>query len=406
MKKISMPNPIAELDGDEMTRIIWAMIKDELIKPFVELNTEYYDLSIQNRENTKDQVTVEAAEAIKRLKLGVKCATITPNLQRQQEYHLTKLWRSPNATIRAALDGTVFRAPILISKVKPVVSCWKKPITIARHAYGDIYRAVEYRVECPGKAELLFTDENGRELSRQTIFDFKGPGVLQAMHNRDDSILSFARCCFSYALDVKQDVWFSTKDTISKDYDQTFKLLFQKVFDEEYSEAFEQAGLRYRYALIDDVAAKVIRSEGGIIWACKNYDGDVMSDLIAAASGSLPMMTSVLVSPDGCFEYEAAHGTVVDHYQRHLKGEKVSTNPLATIAAWASALKKRGELDGNAALIGFAEKLGRAGIEVFEEGYLSEDLAALCDPAEFREMPDNERLMGLIREKLTEMMQG
>ena len=406
MKKISMPNPIAELDGDEMTRIVWAMIKDELIKPFVELSTEYYDLSIQNRENTKDQVTVEAAEAIRRLKVGVKCATITPNLQRQQEYHLTKLWRSPNATIRAALDGTVFRAPILISKVKPVVSCWKRPITIARHAYGDIYRAVEYRVECPGKAELLFTDENGRELSRQTIFDFKGPGVLQAMHNRDDSILSFARCCFSYALDVKQDVWFSTKDTISKDYDQTFKLLFQKVFDEEYSEAFEQAGLRYRYALIDDVAAKVIRSEGGIIWACKNYDGDVMSDLIAAASGSLPMMTSVLVSPDGCFEYEAAHGTVVDHYQRHLKGEKVSTNPLATIAAWAGALKKRGELDGNAALIGFAEKLGRAGIEVFEEGYLSEDLAALCDPAEFREMPDNERLMGLIREKLTEMMQG
>lgn len=406
MKKISMPNPIAELDGDEMTRIIWAMIKDELIKPFVELNTEYYDLSIQNRENTKDQVTVEAAEAIKRLKVGVKCATITPNLQRQQEYHLTKLWRSPNATIRAALDGTVFRAPILISKVKPVVSCWKRPITIARHAYGDIYRAVEYRVECPGKAELLFTDENGRELSRQTIFDFKGPGVLQAMHNRDDSILSFARCCFSYALDVKQDVWFSTKDTISKDYDQTFKLLFQKVFDEEYSEAFEQAGLRYRYALIDDVAAKVIRSEGGIIWACKNYDGDVMSDLIAAASGSLPMMTSVLVSPGGCFEYEAAHGTVVDHYQRHLKGEKVSTNPLATIAAWAGALKKRGELDGNTELVSFAEKLGRAGIEVFEEGYLSEDLAALCDPAEFREMPDNERLMGLIREKLTEMMQG
>ena len=406
MKKISMPNPIAELDGDEMTRIIWAMIKDELIKPFVELNTEYYDLSIQNRENTKDQVTVEAAEAIKRLKVGVKCATITPNLQRQQEYHLTKLWRSPNATIRAALDGTVFRAPILISKVKPVVSCWKRPITIARHAYGDIYRAVEYRVECPGKAELLFTDENGRELSRQTIFDFKGPGVLQAMHNRDDSILSFARCCFSYALDVKQDVWFSTKDTISKDYDQTFKLLFQKVFDEEYSEAFEQAGLRYRYALIDDVAAKVIRSEGGIIWACKNYDGDVMSDLIAAASGSLPMMTSVLVSPDGCFEYEAAHGTVVDHYQRHLKGEKVSTNPLATIAAWAGALKKRGELDGNTELVSFAEKLGRAGIEVFEEGYLSEDLAALCDPAELKEMPDNERLMGLIREKLTEMMQG
>lgn len=404
MKKISMPNSIAELDGDEMTRIIWAMIKDELIKPFVELNTEYYDLSIQNRENTKDQVTVEAAEAIKRLKVGVKCATITPNLQRQQEYHLTKLWRSPNATIRAALDGTVFRAPILISKVKPVVSCWKKPITIARHAYGDIYRAVEYRVECPGKAELLFTDENGRELSRQTIFDFKGPGVLQAMHNRDDSILSFARCCFSYALDVKQDVWFSTKDTISKDYDQTFKLLFQKVFDEEYSEAFEQAGLRYRYALIDDVAAKVIRSEGGIIWACKNYDGDVMSDLIAAASGSLPMMTSVLVSPDGNFEYEAAHGTITDHYRRHQKGEKLSSNPLATIAAWAGALKKRGELDGNAALVHFADCLNQAGLDVFEEGYLSEDLAMLCDPKELKEMPENGKMMKLIRARLEALL--
>ena len=404
MKKISMPNPIAELDGDEMTRIIWAMIKDELIKPFVELNTEYYDLSIQNRENTKDQVTVEAAEAIKRLKVGVKCATITPNLQRQQEYHLTKLWRSPNATIRAALDGTVFRAPILISKVKPVVSCWKRPITIARHAYGDIYRAVEYRVECPGKAEMLFTDENGRELSRQTIFDFKGPGVLQAMHNRDDSILSFARCCFSYALDVKQDVWFSTKDTISKDYDQTFKLLFQKVFDEEYSEAFEQAGLRYRYALIDDVAAKVIRSEGGIIWACKNYDGDVMSDLIAAASGSLPMMTSVLVSPDGNFEYEAAHGTITDHYRRYQKGEAISSNPLATIAAWAGALKKRGELDGNAELIHYADCLNRAGLDVFEEGYLSEDLAVLCDPAELKEMPENAKLMKLIRARLETLL--
>ena len=401
-----MPVPIAELDGDEMTHVLWGMIKDTLIKPFVDLNTEYYDLSLPHREETADAVTAQAAEAIKRLKIGVKCATITPNLQRQEEYGLTQLWKSPNATIRAALDGTVFRAPILISRVKPVVSCWEKPVTIARHAYGDVYRAVEYRVPCAGKAELVFTDDSGRELSRQTVYDFAGPGVVQAMHNRDDSILSFARCCFSYALDVKQDVWFSTKDTISKDYDQTFKLLFQKVFDEEYSEAFEQAGLRYRYALIDDAAAKVIRSEGGMIWACKNYDGDVMSDLIAAASGSLPMMTSVLVSPDGCFEYEAAHGTVVDHYQRHLKGEKVSTNPLATIAAWAGALKKRGELDGNTELVSFAEKLGRAGIEVFEEGYLSEDLAALCDPAEFREMPDNERLMGLIREKLTEMMQG
>lgn len=377
MKKISMPNPIAELDGDEMTRIIWAMIKDELIKPFVELNTEYYDLSIQNRENTKDQVTVEAAEAIKRLKVGVKCATITPNLQRQQEYHLTKLWRSPNATIRAALDGTVFRAPILISKVKPVVSCWKRPITIARHAYGDIYRAVEYRVECPGKAELLFTDENGRELSRQTIFDFKGPGVLQAMHNRDDSILSFARCCFSYALDVKQDVWFSTKDTISKDYDQTFKLLFQKVFDEEYSEAFEQAGLRYRYALIDDVAAKVIRSEGGIIWACKNYDGDVMSDMVSSAFGSLAMMTSVLVTPDGKYEYEAAHGTVQRHYYKHLKGEETSTNSVATIFAWTGALRKRGELDGNHELEEFADKLENACVKTIEDGKMTKDLALI-----------------------------
>ena len=377
MKKISMPNPIAELDGDEMTRIIWAMIKDELIKPFVELNTEYYDLSIQNRENTKDQVTMEAAEAIKRLKVGVKCATITPNLQRQQEYHLTKLWRSPNATIRAALDGTVFRAPILISKVKPVVSCWKRPITIARHAYGDIYRAVEYRVECPGKAELLFTDENGRELSRQTIFDFKGPGVLQAMHNRDDSILSFARCCFSYALDVKQDVWFSTKDTISKDYDQNFKLLFQKVFDEEYSEAFEQAGLRYRYALIDDVAAKVIRSEGGIIWACKNYDGDVMSDMLATAYGSLSMMTSVLVSPKGVYEYEAAHGTVQRHYYKHLKGEETSTNSIATIFAWTGALRKRGELDQLPELSAFADKLEKACIDTVESGKMTKDLALI-----------------------------
>ena len=377
MKKISMPNPIAELDGDEMTRIIWAMIKDELIKPFVELNTEYYDLSIQNRENTKDQVTVEAAEAIKRLKVGVKCATITPNLQRQQEYHLTKLWRSPNATIRAALDGTVFRAPILISKVKPVVSCWKRPITIARHAYGDIYRAVEYRVECPGKAELLFTDENGRELSRQTIFDFKGPGVLQAMHNRDDSILSFARCCFSYALDVKQDVWFSTKDTISKDYDQTFKLLFQKVFDEEYREAFEQAGLRYRYALIDDVAAKVIRSEGGIIWACKNYDGDVMSDMLATAYGSLSMMTSVLVSPKGVYEYEAAHGTVQRHYYKHLNGEETSTNSIATIFAWTGALRKRGELDQLPELSAFADKLEKACIDTVESGKMTKDLALI-----------------------------
>lgn len=404
MEKIKMANPIAELDGDEMTHVLWAKIKDELLLPFVELNTEYYDLGIENRDATEDAVTREAAEAIRRLRVGVKCATITPNLQRQEEYHLKKLWRSPNATIRAALDGTVFRTPILISKVRPVVSCWKKPITIARHAYGDIYRAVEYRVPCAGRGELVFTGADGTELSRQTVYDFNGPGMLQAMHNRDDSILSFARCCFSYALNVRQDVWFSSKDTISKDYDQTFKLLFQKVYDEEFKAAFEENGLHYRYALIDDVAAKVIRSEGGMIWACKNYDGDVMSDLIAAASGSLPMMTSVLVSPDGCFEYEAAHGTVTDHYRRWKRGERVSTNPLATIAAWAGALKKRGELDDNAALVHFADCLSQAGLDVFEQGYLSEDLAMLCDPAELREMPDNDQLFSLIRARLEALL--
>ena len=404
MEKIKMTNAIAELDGDEMTHVLWGMIKDELILPFVDLKTEYFDLSIQNRDATEDAVTVEAAEAIRRLHVGVKCATITPNLQRQEEYHLKKLWKSPNATIRAMLDGTVFRTPILISKVKPVVSCWKKPITIARHAYGDLYKAVEYRVPGPGKAELVFTDENGVETSRQTVFDFKGPGVVQAMHNKDDSIVSFARCCFTYALSVKQDVWFSSKDTISKDYDQTFKLLFQKVFDEEFKGAFEKAGLHYRYALIDDVAAKVIRSEGGMIWACKNYDGDVMSDLIAAASGSLPMMTSVLVSPDGNYEYEAAHGTVVAHYHLWREGKPVSTNPLATIAAWAGALHKRGALDGNEPLMRFADCLNKAGIDVFEEGYLSEDLAVLCDPKDLKEMPENGKLLRLIRNRLEELL--
>ena len=404
MEKIKMPVPIAELDGDEMTHVLWGMIKDTLIKPFVELNTEYYDLSLPHREETADAVTAQAAAAIKRLKIGVKCATITPNFQRQEEYGLKKLWKSPNATIRAALDGTVFRAPILISRVKPVVSCWEKPVTIARHAYGDVYRAVEYRVPCAGKAELVFTDDSGRELSRQTVYDFAGPGVVQAMHNRDDSILTFARCCFSYGLDVKQDVWFSSKDTISKDYDQTFKLLFQKVYDEEYRDAFEKAGLHYLYALIDDAAAKVIRSKGGIVWACKNYDGDVMSDLIAAASGSLPMMTSVLVSPDGCFEYEAAHGTVTDHYYRWRKGEKVSTNPVATMYAWAGALRKRGEWDENPALVRFAGCLERAGLDVLEQGCLSEDLAMLCDRADYVEMPDNDRLFTLIRRRLEALL--
>ena len=406
MEKIKMTTPLVEMDGDEMTRVLWKLIKDELLLPYVDLKTEYYDLGLPNRDATRDQVTIDAAEANKKYGVAVKCATITPNAQRMDEYKLHEMWKSPNGTIRAALDGTVFRAPIMIDSIKPAVKFWKKPITIARHAYGDVYKAVEYRVPGPGKAELVFTDDHGAELSRQTVYDFTGPGVLQAMHNRDDSILSFARCCFAYALDVKQDVWFSSKDTISKDYDQTFKLLFQKVFDEEYRAAFEQAGLHYRYALIDDVAAKVIRSSGGIIWACKNYDGDVMSDLIAAASGSLPMMTSVLVSPDGNFEYEAAHGTVTDHFYRWRKGEKVSTNPLATMAAWSGALKKRGELDGSAALVHFADCLYQAGLDVFEEGYLSEDLAPLCDPAELKEMPDNDRLIALIRRRLETLLAG
>ena len=400
MERIKMQNPIAELDGDEMTRVIWHMIKEELILPFVELNTEYYDLSLPNREKTRDAVTVEAADAIKRLKIGVKCATITPNLQRKEEYGLSELWRSPNATIRAALDGTVFRAPILISKVKPVVSCWKRPITIARHAYGDLYRAVEYRVQQPGKAELVFTDEDGRELSRQTVYHFRGSGVVQAMHNRDDSILSFARCCFAYALDVKQDVWFSAKDTISKDYDQTFKLLFQKVFDEEYRSAFEQAGLHYRYALIDDVAAKVIRSSGGIIWACKNYDGDVMSDMVSTAFGSLAMMTSVLVSPDGNYEYEAAHGTVTRHYYRYLKGEETSTNPMATIYAWSGALRRRGELDGINELVHFADALEAACIKTLNDGIMTKDLVGLVSEGCTARAVNTAEFIGEIRKRL------
>lgn len=398
MELIAMKNPIVEIDGDEMTRVIWQMIKDELLHPFVALNTDYYDLGLVNRDATDDQITHQAAAAIKRHHVGVKCATITPNLQRMEEYKLKQMWKSPNATIRAALDGTVFRAPIMISKVAPVVSCWKKPIVIARHAYGDIYRAVEHRVEGPGKAELVFTDATGE--TRKTIYEFEGPGVLQGMHNRDDSILSFARACFAYALDTKQDVWFSCKDTISKDYDQTFKLLFQQVFEAEYKEKMDAAGLSYRYALIDDVAAKVIRSEGGMIWACKNYDGDVMSDLVAAAFGSLPMMTSVLVSPDGNFEYEAAHGTVTDHYHRHRRGEAVSTNPLATIFAWAGALKKRGELDDTPILVDFAQQLMAAGLETFEDGILSEDLAVLCDPAQVKETPDALGIIRAIRARL------
>ena len=379
MDKIRMPNAIAELDGDEMTHVLWGMIKKELIEPFVELNTEYYDLSLPNRDKTEDAVTRQAADAIKRLKVGVKCATITPNFQRQEEYGLRQLWKSPNATVRAALDGTVFRAPILLSRIKPVVACWEKPVTIARHAYGDLYKAVEYRVPGAAKAELVVTDENGAELSRQTVYDFKGPGVVQAMHNRDDSILSFARCCFTYALSVGQDVWFGAKDTISKDYDQTFKLLFQKVYDEEYKSAFEQAGLHYRYALIDDIAAKVLRSKGGIVWACKNYDGDVMSDMVSTAFGSLAMMTSVLVSPDGKFEFEAAHGTVTRHYYKYLKGEATSTNPMATIFAWSGALKKRGELDSLPDLVHFGEALEAASLQTLNDGIMTKDLCSLAE---------------------------
>lgn len=399
MEKVRMQNPIVEIDGDEMTRILWQMIKDELLLPFLDLKTEYYDLSLSNRDATEDQVTLDAAEAIKRHRVGVKCATITPNLQRMEEYSLKQMWKSPNATIRAALDGTVFRAPIMLSKLTPVVSCWKKPIVIARHAYGDIYKASEHRVTVPGKAELVFTDENGVE-TRKEIYTFKGPGVLQGMHNRDDSILSFARACFEFALDSKQDVWFSCKDTISKDYDQTFKLLFQNVFDEEYKEKMDAAALSYRYALIDDVAAKVIRSEGGMIWACKNYDGDVMSDLVAAAFGSLPMMTSVLVSPDGNFEYEAAHGTITDHYHRHRRGERISSNPLATIFAWTGALRKRGELDENESLVHFADTLQNASLQCFEDGIVSEDIAILCDPADVKDVPDNLSLLRAIRSRV------
>ena len=404
MDKIKMSKPIAELDGDEMTHVLWSMIKSELIEPFVELNTEYYDLSLRNRDATEDAVTHEAAAAIKRLRVGVKCATITPNLQRQEEYGLKKLWRSPNATIRAELDGTVFRSPILLHRIKPLIAGWEKPVTIARHAYGDIYKAVEYRVPCAGRAELVFTDTAGNELSRQTVYDFASPGVLQAMHNRDDSIISFARACFSYALSVGQELWFSTKDTISKDYDQTFKLLFERVYEEEFKSAFASAGLSYRYYLIDDAAAKIIRSRGGMVWACKNYDGDVMSDLIAAASGSLPMMTSVLVSPDGCFEYEAAHGTVTRQFYRWQRGERVCTNPLATIFAWSGALRKRGELDGSEPLVKFADCLERAGLDVFEAGHFSEDLAMLCEEGDYVDKPDIQTMLALIRTRLEELL--
>ena len=378
MEKIKMTTPLVEMDGDEMTRIIWQMIKDELLTPYVDLKTEYYDLGLIEREKTKDKVTFDSAYATQKYGVAVKCATITPNKQRVEEYNLTEMWKSPNGTIRAILDGTVFRAPIQIDSIKPVVRNWKKPITIARHAYGDIYKATEYRVEGKGKATLSFIGEDGTEFSK-TIYDFECPGVIQGSYNKDSSIISFAHSCFKFALDTKQDLWFSTKDTISKQYDQTFKLLFEDIYNKNYKEAFEAAGITYFYTLIDDAVARVIRSEGGYIWACKNYDGDVMSDMVSTAFGSLAMMTSVLVSPDGKYEYEAAHGTVTRHYYRHLKGEETSTNPMATIYAWSGALRKRGELDSLPELVAFADKLEEACIDTLNAGIMTKDLAGLVD---------------------------
>ena len=400
MEKIKMTHPIVEMDGDEMTRVLWALIKEELLQPFVELNTEYYDLGLHHRDETDDRVTREAAEAIKRHHVGVKCATITPNKQRVEEYSLHQMWKSPNGTIRSILDGTVFRAPIMVSRVSPVVKTWKKPITIARHAYGDVYKNVEFRVPCAGKAELLFTDTEGKELYRETVHDFKGAGVLQGLHNRDESIISFARSCFAYGLSTHQDVWFSTKDTISKQYDQTFKILMQQVFDEEYAKQYAEAGLTYFYTLIDDAVARVIRSEGGFVWACKNYDGDVMSDMVSTAFGSLAMMTSVLVSPDGNYEYEAAHGTVTRHWYRYQEsGRMTSTNPVATIFAWSGALRKRGELDGNEALCAFADRLEKATLDTIESGVMTKDLAALAEGDDVVSV-DSAAFIRAIREKL------
>ncbi len=376
MKKIKMSTPLVEMDGDEMTRILWKIIKDELILPFVDLKTEYYDLGLLEREKTKDQVTIDSANATKKYGVAVKCATITPNKQRVEEYNLSTMWKSPNGTIRSILDGTVFRAPIIIDTIKPVVKNWKKPITIARHAYGDVYKDTEIRVEKPGKAELLFTDVDGNE-TRNTIYDFECAGVLQGLYNKDSSIESFAHSCFKFAIDTKQDLWFSTKDTISKKYDQTFKLKFQEIYENCYKEQFEKLGITYFYTLIDDAVARVIRSEGGYIWALKNYDGDVMSDMVSTAFGSLAMMTSVLVSPDGKYEFEAAHGTVTRHYYKYLKGEETSTNPMATIFAWSGALKKRAEFDKLDDLYKFGEKLEEACIDTLLAGYMTKDLVNL-----------------------------
>ncbi len=376
MAKIAMTTPLVEMDGDEMTRILWRWIKDELLLPFVDLKTEYYDLGLEYRNETNDQVTVDSAEATKKYGVAVKCATITPNAARMTEYDLKEMWKSPNGTIRAILDGTVFRAPIIVNGIEPYVKTWKKPITIARHAYGDVYKATEMKVAGAGKAELVFTAEDGTE-TRELIHNFKSAGVLQGQHNVEDSIESFAKSCFNYALDTKQDIWFATKDTISKKYDHTFKDIFQEIYEKEYDAKFKEAGIEYFYTLIDDAVARVMRSEGGYIWACKNYDGDVMSDMVASAFGSLSMMTSVLVSPEGNYEYEAAHGTVQRHYYKHLKGEKTSTNPIATIFAWSGALRKRGELDKLPELMAFADKLEAACIKTIEDGEMTGDLAII-----------------------------
>ena len=378
MDKLQMKTPLVEMDGDEMTRILWQQIKEELLEPYIDLKTEYYDLGLPQRERTRDQVTVDAAQANKKYGVAVKCATITPNAQRVEEYKLSQMWKSPNGTIRAILDGTVFRAPIMVNGLNPVVKNWKAPITIARHAFGDVYKATEYKVPGPGTAELVFTDGDGKE-TRQTIHQFDGPGVIQGQFNVNRSITSFAHSCFKFALDTKQDLWFSTKDTISKQYDHTFKDIFNEVYEAEYKEKFEQAGITYFYTLIDDAVARVIRSKGGFIWACKNYDGDVMSDMVSTAFGSLAMMTSVLVSPDGNYEYEAAHGTVTQHYYRHLRGEEVSTNPMATIFAWTGALAKRGELDGLPELTAFARRLEKASIDTIESGVMTGDLVGLWE---------------------------
>ena len=383
MKKIKMTTPLVEMDGDEMTRVIWGMIKEELLNPFIDLKTEYYDLGIEKRNETNDKVTVEAAEAIKKYGVGVKCATITPNADRIKEYNLKEMWKSPNGTIRAILDGTVFRAPITVSSIKPHVKNWERPITIARHAYGDIYKNIEMKIEEKGKAELVFTGEDGKEV-RETIHNFEGPGVIMGMHNTNKSIESFARSCFNFALDTKQDLWFASKDTISKKYDHTFKDIFNEIFKAEYKNKFEEANIEYFYTLIDDAVARVIKSNGGFIWACKNYDGDVMSDMVATAFGSLAMMTSVLVSPEGYYEYEAAHGTVQRHYYKHLKGEETSTNSMATIFAWTGALRKRGELDNNLELVSFADKLEKASLQTIEDGVMTKDLAMLTDLKEVK----------------------